>query len=68
MFSIFMTRFPTTLTWEVVQCTSASQWNSTSFAFSIIIEGATEKVMQFLMPLKSIYNKNLGFIEQEMYF
>ncbi len=68
MFSIFMTRFPTTLTWEVGQFTSISQRNSTSFAFSIIVEGTTEKVMQFVMPLKSIYNKNLGFIEQEMYF
>jgi hypothetical protein len=31
------------------------------FAFSIIIGGATEKVLQFIMPLKSIYNQNLGF-------
>ncbi len=38
------------------------------FAFSIIIEGTTEKVMQFMMPLKSIYNKNLGFIEQNNVF
>jgi hypothetical protein len=32
------------------------------FAFSLIIEGTTEKVLQFIMPLKSIYNQNLGFI------
>jgi hypothetical protein len=38
------------------------------FAFSIIIEGTTEKVLQFIMPLESIYNKNLGFIEQKTYF
>jgi hypothetical protein len=38
------------------------------FAFSLIIEGATEKVLKFIMPLKSIYNRNLGFIEQKMYF
>jgi hypothetical protein len=38
------------------------------FAFSLIIEGTTEKVLQFIMPLKSICNQNLGFIEQIMYF
>ncbi len=37
------------------------------FAFSLIIEGTTENVLQFLMPLKSIYNKNLGFIEQKCF-
>jgi hypothetical protein len=31
------------------------------FAFSYIIEGTTEKVLQF-------YNRNFGFIEQKMYF
>jgi hypothetical protein len=35
------------------------------FAFSMIIEGTTEKVLQFVMPFKSIYSKNLGFIEQK---
>jgi hypothetical protein len=25
----------------------------------------TEKVLQFIMPLKSFYNGNFGFIEQE---
>ncbi len=38
------------------------------FAFSFIIEGTTEKVLQFMMQLKSIYNRNFGFIEQKMYF
>ncbi len=38
------------------------------FAFSFIIEGTAEKVLQFIMPLKSIYNKNLGFVEQKRYF
>ncbi len=33
------------------------------FAFSLIIEGTTEKVFLFIMP---IYNKNLGFIEQKI--
>jgi hypothetical protein len=32
------------------------KWNSMFFAFSLIIEGATEKVRQLKMPLKSIYN------------
>jgi hypothetical protein len=31
------------------------------FTISLIIEGATEKVLQFQMPLKSIYNKNTWF-------
>ncbi len=38
------------------------------FSFSLIIEGTTEKGLQFITPLKSIYNKNLGLIEQKMYF
>ncbi len=33
-------------------------------AISMIIEGTTEKVLQFKMPLMSVYNKNLGFIAQ----
>ncbi len=38
------------------------------FAFSYITEGATEKVLQFIMPLESIYNKNLGNFEQKCIF
>jgi hypothetical protein len=39
------------------------------FSFGMIIEGTTtEKVLQFKMPLKSICNQTLGFIEQEMYY
>ncbi len=38
------------------------------FAFSLIIEGTTEKVLQFMMTFKSIYNRNFGFTEQKMYF
>jgi len=34
----------------------------------MIIEGTTEKVLHFIIPLKQIYNQNLGFIEQKMYF
>jgi hypothetical protein len=37
------------------------------FAYSLIIEGDTEKVLQFLMPTMSIFNKNLGFNEN-VYF
>jgi hypothetical protein len=35
-----------------------------SFAFSLIVEGTPEKVLQFLIPLKSIY---LGSIEQSIF-
>jgi hypothetical protein len=38
------------------------------FAFSFIIEGTTEKALQFIIPLNSIYNQNLGFIEQKNVF
>ncbi len=38
------------------------------FVFSSTIEGTTEKVLQFIKPLMSIYNWNFGFIEQKMYF
>jgi hypothetical protein len=49
---------------------SASVTNGTGrfFAFLSIIEGTTEKVLQFIMPLKSIYNRNFGFIEQKCIF
>jgi len=35
------------------------------FVFSFIIEGSTEKVLQFKITFKSIYNKNLCIIEQK---
>jgi len=38
------------------------------FTFSLIMEGTTEKVLQFKMPVKSINNKNFGFVEQKMLF
>ncbi len=44
------------------------EWNSAFFAFSLIIEGTKEKVLQLIMPLKSIYSQNLGFVEQKMHF
>ncbi len=36
--------------------------------FSLIIEGATEKVLQFIMPLKLMFIKNVGFNEQKCIF
>ncbi len=38
------------------------------FAYSLIKEGTTEKVLQFIMPLNSIYNQNFGFAEQKNVF
>jgi hypothetical protein len=38
------------------------------FAFSLIIEGTTEKVLKFIMSLKSIHDRNFGFDEQKKYF
>jgi hypothetical protein len=35
------------------------------FTFSLIIEGTAEKLLQFKMTVKSIYNKNFGFIEKK---
>jgi hypothetical protein len=53
---------------NIMDSSTTDKWNNTFFAFSLIIEGATEKVLQFTMPLKSKYNKQLGFAEQKMYF
>jgi len=50
------------------QLHAATQWNSTFFYFSLIIEGTTERVLQFIMPIRSIYNQNIGFIEQILFF
>ncbi len=44
------------------------QWNNTFFDFSVIIVGTREKVLKFTMPLRSIYNQNIGFIEQILHF
>jgi hypothetical protein len=44
------------------------EWNSTFFAFLLIKEGATEKLLQFIMPLQRILKQNLGFTKQKMYF
>jgi hypothetical protein len=37
-------------------------------AFSFIAEGATEKVLQLIMPLKPINNQNLGLMDQKCIF
>jgi len=34
------------------------------FPFLLIIEGSAGKVFTVIMPLKSIYNNNFGFVEQ----
>jgi hypothetical protein len=41
------------------------QFNGTAcfFAFSLNIEGTTEKWLQFLILIMSIFNQNLGFNE-----
>ncbi len=44
------------------------EWNSTFFTFPLIIEGATEKVLKFRMPLKSVDNRNFGSIKQKCIF
>jgi hypothetical protein len=38
------------------------------FAFSMIIEGTTEKVLQFSMLIMSIFNQNFGFNEKVCIF
>jgi hypothetical protein len=51
------------------QCALKNVSNGTAhfFAFSLIKEGTKEKVLQFIKPFMSIYNRNFGFIEK-MYF
>jgi len=50
----------------LLRCT-ISQWSSAFFAFSIITEGTTEKVFQFIMPLKSICNKTLVSLNKNVF-
>jgi hypothetical protein len=38
------------------------------FPFSWDVEGTTENMLQVIMPLKSIYYKNLGLNEQRCIF
>jgi len=41
---------------------------STFYTISLTIEGAEEKVLELILPLKSTYIKNFDFVEQKMYF
>ncbi len=41
------------------------KWKSTFFEIELIIEGATEKVSQFIMRLRSLYDKNFSYNEQK---
>ncbi len=50
------------------KCWHSNNGTAHFFAFLLVIEGTTEKVLQFMMQVKSIYNKNLGFIEQKNVF
>jgi hypothetical protein len=49
-----------------VAFSNCKKWNNTFFC--IFIEGATEKVLQFIMPLMSVYLKNFGVVEQKRHF
>jgi hypothetical protein len=40
---------------------------TTHFRLSLIIEGTTGKVSQFIMPLKSIYNKKICFKNKNVF-
>jgi len=50
---------------EILQANTMEQ---RVFAFSLIIEGTSEKVLQFIVSLKSIYNRNFGFTQQKNVF
>jgi hypothetical protein len=41
------------------------QCNSAFLTFSLIVKGTSKKVLQFLMPLEPIYDKNFCFNEQK---
>ncbi len=43
-------------------------WNITLKRLPLIIDGTTEKVSQFIMLLKPVYNKSLYFVEQKCIF
>jgi hypothetical protein len=41
--------------------------NSVIFTYSVIIEGATENLLQFKMPLKSIWDKTLVSLNKNVF-
>jgi hypothetical protein len=45
-----------------------AEWNSTLFTFSFIIEGASKKVLQFLMMLQPILNKTFASKNKNVYY
>ncbi len=53
---------------DIIFCKDATMEQHAFFTFSFTIEGAAEKVLQFIMPLQSSYNKKFGFIEQKCSF
>jgi hypothetical protein len=48
--------------------TTGAQMEHHVFCIFNDCEGTTEKVFQFIMPLKSIYSENLDFIEYKSIF
>jgi hypothetical protein len=38
------------------------------FRLLLVVDGATEKVSQFVRPIKSVYDKKCGFNEQKCIF
>ncbi len=53
---------------SILQLKSLTQWNSMFLAFSLIEEGATEKVLQFTIPLKSFTTKTLASLNKKSIF
>jgi hypothetical protein len=50
---------------NVVMLSVMAPMNRRLFKFSLIIDGTTGKVLEFVMPLLSIYSKNICFNEQK---
>jgi hypothetical protein len=46
---------------------SNSSTLKTLFAFLLATEGATEKVLKFIVPMKPNYNKNICFAEENVF-
>ncbi len=67
VFLVILGKCAVNTTGTLFRCSTLG-WNSAFFAFLSIIEGIAEKILQFIMQFKSIYNRNVRFIEQKMYF
>jgi hypothetical protein len=46
----------------------AVQWNSTFFAFSLIVEGTIEKALKFIMPLSQFTTETLVSLSKKCIF